>query len=138
MTGSLSYCSPREAGSPATADLVAPEVTMATVVGTSEEVAEASQDTALVLPSSPTPASPSASLGTGAPRLDDDVLHQFDATHRLSELSTAWGNLVTFATSFGEKLLVSFSKVLSLAIHLSLVLTPCLSLSLSIFSVFFS
>ena len=64
----------------------------------------ASQDTALVLPSLPAPASPSASLGIGAPRLDDDVLHQFDATHRLSELTTAWGNLETFATSFGEKL----------------------------------
>ena len=99
MTGSLSYCSPREAGSPATADLVAPEVTMATVVGTSEEVAEASQDTALALPSLPALASPSTPLGTGALRLDDDMLHQFDATHRLSELTTAWGAL---STSFGE------------------------------------
>ena len=81
----------REAGSPAAADPVAPEVTVATAVGTSEEVARASQDTALVLPSLPTPASPSALLGTSSQRLDDDVLHQFDATHRLSELTAAWG-----------------------------------------------
>ena len=79
----------REAGSPTAADPVAPEVTVATTVGTSEEVAGASQDTALVLPSLPAPASPSARLGAGAPRLDDDVLHQFDATHRLSELTVA-------------------------------------------------
>ena len=64
----------REAGSPAAADPVAPEVTVATAVGTSEEVAGASQDTALVLPSLPAPASPSAPLGTSSQRLDDDVL----------------------------------------------------------------
>ena len=90
------------------------------------------------MPSLPTLASPSAPLGTGASCLDDDVLHQFDATHRLSELTAAWGDLATSATSFGEKLQVSFSEVLSLAVHLSLVLTPWFSLSLSICSVFFS
>ena len=77
----------RKARSPAAADPVAPEVTVVTAVGTSEEVAEASQNTALALPSLPAPASPSAPLGTGGSRLDDDVLHQFDATHRLSELT---------------------------------------------------
>ena len=56
---------------------------------------------ALALPSSHRVASPSAPLGTGAWRLDDDVLQQFDATHRLSELIAAWGTLLT---SFGEKL----------------------------------
>ena len=61
------------------------------VVGTSEEVAGASQDTALVLPSLPTPASPTAPLGTSSQRLDDYVLLQFDATHRLSELTAARG-----------------------------------------------
>ena len=79
----------REAGSPAATDPIALEVTMATAVGTSEEVAGASQDTALVLPSLPVPASPSAPLGTSSQRLDDDVLLQFDATHRLSELTIA-------------------------------------------------
>ena len=62
---------------------------MAVGVDPSEEVAEASKDTALVLPSLPAPASPSTPLGTGALRLDDDALHQFDATHRLSELTAA-------------------------------------------------
>ena len=75
-------------------------------------------------------ASPSASLGTGAPCLDDDVLHQFDATHRLSELTAAWGSLSTLATSFGEKLPVSFFEVLSLDVHFSSVLMSCFSISL--------
>ena len=73
---------------------------MAVAVDPSEEVAGASQDTALVLPSLHRPTSLSAPLGTSGQRLDDDVLQQFDATHRLSELTAAWG---TFATSFGEK-----------------------------------
>ena len=91
---------------------------------------------ALVLPSLPAPASPSASLGIGAPCLDDDVLHQFDATHRLSELTAAWGNLATFATSFGEKLHISFFEVLSLDVRLSFVLMSYFSLSFCL--VFFS
>ena len=119
----------RETGFPddqAAADSVAPEVTMATAVGSSEEVAGASQDMALALPSSHRAASPFAPLGTGARRLDDDVLQQFDATHRLSELTATWG---TLATSFGEKLQVSFSKVLSSGVHLCFVLMPSFSLS---------
>jgi len=96
----------RETGFPgghAAADLLAPEVTvtMAMAVEPSEEVAGASQGTALVLSSLPRPASPSAPLPSGVQRLDDDVVQQFDATHRLSELTAAW---VTFMTSFGEKL----------------------------------
>ena len=64
----------REARSPTAADPVAPEVTVAMVVGISREVAGASQDIALVLPSLPLPASPSALLGTSSQRLDDEVL----------------------------------------------------------------
>ena len=64
----------REVGSPTAADPVSPEVTMAMAVDTSEEKARASQDTALVLPSLPAPAPPSAPLGTSSQRLDDDVL----------------------------------------------------------------
>ena len=82
----------RETGPPgdhAALDLLTPGVTMVVGVDPSEEVAGASQDTALVLPSLPASASPSVSLGTCAPRLDDDVLHQFDATHRLLELTGA-------------------------------------------------
>ena len=74
---------------PDAADSVAPKVTVAMAVGSSEEVAGASQDMALALPSSHRAASPSAPLGAGARRLDDDVLQQFDATHRLLELTAA-------------------------------------------------
>ena len=84
---------------------------------------------ALALSSLPRSASPSAPLPSGVQRLDDDVVQQFDATHRLLELTTTWG---TFATSFGEKLQVSFSEVLSLDVHLSSILI----LSLSLFSLF--
>jgi len=73
----------------AAADLLAPGVTVAAVVGPSEEVAGASQDMALVLPSLHRLASPFAPLGTSDRRLDDDVLQQFNATHRLSELTAA-------------------------------------------------
>ena len=54
-------------------------------------------------------------------------MQQFDATHRLSELTAAWG---TFASFFREKLQVSFSEVLSLDVRLSSVLMSCFSLSL--------
>ena len=80
----------REIGFPsdhAAADLLDPEVTVAMVVEPYEEVAEASQGTALVLSSSQRPASPSAPLAPGCHRLDDDVVQQFDATHRLSKLT---------------------------------------------------
>ena len=82
----------RETGPPgdhAASDLLTPGVTVVVGVDPSEEVAGASQDTALVLPSLPVLASPSAPLSASAPRLDDDVLHQFDATHRLLELTAA-------------------------------------------------
>ena len=88
------------------------------------------------MPSSPRSASPSPLLAFSGPLLADDVVQQFDATHRLSELTAAWGNLATFVTSFGEKLQVSFSKVLSLDVSLSFVLMSCFSLSLCL--VFFS
>ena len=123
----------RETGPPgdhAASDLLTPGVTVAVGVDPSEEVAGASQDMALVLPSLLAPASPSASLGTGAPCLDDDVLHQFDATHRLSELTAAWGNLVTFATSFWEKLQVSFLKFFLWVFIFLLFWMSCFSLSL--------
>jgi hypothetical protein len=64
---------------------------MVTVVaGLSEEVAGASiaQVAALVPSSSHQPISPPAALGISRQRLDDDVLREFDATRRLSELTT--------------------------------------------------
>jgi hypothetical protein len=83
-------------------------VTMA--VGLSKEVvgAPAAHVTALVLSSSHQSVSPHVALGTSSQRLDDDVLREFDATHRLSELTTNWEILMADAASFGEKLQVSF------------------------------
>ena len=92
----------RETGFPsdhAATDLLTSGATVVVAVDPSKEVAGASQGTALVLSSLPRPASPSGPLASGVQRLDDDVVQQFNATHRLSELTTAWG---TFATSFGE------------------------------------
>ena len=94
----------RPSGDAAAAVLVAPEVTMAIAVDSSREVAGTSHDVSLTLPSPHRPSSPSAPLST------EDVVHQFDATHRLSELTASWGDFATFATSFGEKLQVSFLK----------------------------
>jgi hypothetical protein len=75
-------------------------------VGLSKEVAGAStaQVAALVLSSSHQSVSPHATLGTCSQCLDDDVLREFDATHRLSELTMDWGILAAGAASFGEKL----------------------------------
>ena len=94
----------RLSGGNAAADLVAQEVTVAIVAGPSEGLASASREVALVFPSSPRPASPSPSLTSGGPPFADDVVQQFDATHRLSKLTAAWGDLSSLATSFGEKL----------------------------------
>ena len=77
---------------------------MAIAAGPSEGLALASLEIALVVPSSPRLASPSPSLASGGLSFADDVVQQFDATYRLSELTAAWGNLSTLATSFGEKL----------------------------------
>ena len=114
----------RPSGDDAAADLVAPEVTVAIVVDSSREVAGTSHDVSLILPSPHRPSSPSAPLSA------EDVVHQFDATHRLSELTASWGEFATFATSFGEKLQVSFFIVPSLDVRFSLVLILCFSLYL--------
>ena len=114
-------------GDGAAVGLDAPEVTVAITSGPSEGLASASQEVALVIPSSPRPASPSPSLASGGPPFADDVVQQFDATHRLSELTAARGNLSSLATSFGEKLQVSFFIVPSLDVRFSLVLILCFS-----------
>jgi hypothetical protein len=44
--------------------------------------------------------------------LEEDVVLQFDATHRLSELTTSWGRLAAGAASFGEQLQVRASFAL--------------------------
>ena len=82
MVGEVAVRETRFPGDHAAADLVA--LGEAVAVDPSEEVAGASQDTTLVLPSLHRAASPSAPLATGGQCLDDDVLQQFDATYRLS------------------------------------------------------
>jgi hypothetical protein len=64
------------------------EIVVTVVASPSEEVAEASTTpvAALVL-SSHQSVSPHAALGSSSQRLDDDVLREFDATRRLSELT---------------------------------------------------
>ena len=56
------------------ADLDAPEVTVAVASDPSEGLASASWEVALVVPSSPQPASPSPSLASGGPSFTDDVV----------------------------------------------------------------
>ena len=51
----------------AAADLPAPEVTVAMAAGSSEGLVVASQEIALVVPSSPRPSSPSPLLASGGP-----------------------------------------------------------------------
>ena len=63
----------RLSGDGATADLVAPEVTVAIAAGPSEGLALASREIALVVPSSPRPASPFPSLTFDGPPFADDV-----------------------------------------------------------------
>ena len=94
----------RPSGDDAAAVLVAPKVIVAIAVDSSREAVGTSHDVSLSLSSLHRPSSPSAPLST------EDVVHQFDATHRLSELTASWGDFVTFVTSFGEKLQVSFLK----------------------------
>ena len=101
MVGEVVVGETRFSGDEAAAGLAPPEVTVAMAVDSSREVARTSHDVSLLLPSPHRSSSPTATLST------EDVVHQFDATHRLSELTTSWGD---FATSFGEKLQVSFLK----------------------------
>ena len=101
MVGEVVVGETRFPGDDAAAGLVASEVTVAMVVDSSREVARSSHGVPLLSPSLHRPSSPSAPFST------EDVVHQFDATHRLLELTASWGD---FATSFGEKLQVSFPK----------------------------
>ena len=100
MVGEVVAGETRFSGDDAAADLVAPEVTVAMAVDSSREVAGTSHEVSLILPPPHRSSSPFAPVSTG------DVVHQFDATHWLSELTASWGDFATFATSFGEKLQV--------------------------------
>jgi hypothetical protein len=52
--------------------------------------------------STPLPTSSPIGHASSSQRLEDDVVLEFDATHRLSKLSVAWENLSVGAASFGE------------------------------------
>jgi hypothetical protein len=67
-----------------------PEMMVTMAVGPFKEVARAStaQVVALVLSSLHQSVSPHVALGTSSQHLDDDVMWEFDATRRLSELTT--------------------------------------------------
>jgi hypothetical protein len=66
---------------------------------------------ALVVVSSAQPTSSPAGHASSSLRLEEDVVLQFDATHRLSELTASWGRLAAGAASFGEQLQVRASFV---------------------------
>jgi uncharacterized phosphosugar-binding protein len=61
---------------------------------------------ALVVVFSAQPTSSATSRAFSGLRLEEDVVLQFDATHRLSELTASWGRLAAGAPSFGEQLQV--------------------------------
>jgi hypothetical protein len=62
------------------------------------------QDTALVVVSTPLPTSSPVGHASSNQRLEDDVMLEFDITHRLSKLTEAWENLSAGVASFGEQL----------------------------------
>jgi hypothetical protein len=74
----------------------------ATVVG-----ASAALDTALVLASTCSPSPSLAGQFLDDQHLANEVVQEFDVTHRLSELSATWANLTAGTTSFGELLQVN-------------------------------
>jgi hypothetical protein len=62
------------------------------------------QDTTLVVVFTSLSCPPPASQSSNNQRLEDDVVLEFDATHRLSKLTVAWEGLSTGAASFKEQL----------------------------------
>jgi hypothetical protein len=66
--------------------------------------ASTAQNTALVVVSTPFPTF--VGHASRSQCLEDDVVLEFDATHRLSKLIAAWENLSVGAASFGEQLQV--------------------------------
>jgi hypothetical protein len=62
------------------------------------------QDTTLVVVSTSLPFPPPAGQSLDNHCLEDDVVLEFDATRRLSKLTTTWEGLLARASSFGEQL----------------------------------
>jgi hypothetical protein len=82
---------------------------MTVVENPTTTIAEASAalDTALVLASTSLPCPSLASQFIDDQHLANEVVQEFDVTHRLSELFAAWANLMAGMTSFGELLQVT-------------------------------
>jgi hypothetical protein len=68
--------------------------------------ASATLDMALVLTLTSSPSPSFAGRFANDQHLADEVVQDFDATHRLSKLFAAWANLSVGAASFGELLQV--------------------------------
>jgi hypothetical protein len=85
-----------------------PGVTITVVERSTSKVGGASttQDTTLVVVSTPLLTSSPIGHASSSQRLEDDVMLEFDATHRLSKLTEAWENLSVGVASFGEQLQV--------------------------------
>jgi hypothetical protein len=81
-------------------------MTMTVVEKSASVVAGAStaQHTALVVVSTPLPTSSPIGHASSNRCLEDDVVLEFDTTHRLSKLTIAWENISTRMASFGEQL----------------------------------
>jgi hypothetical protein len=62
------------------------------------------QDMALVMVSTSLLTSSPVGHASTSQCLEDDVVLEFDTTHRLSKLIVAWENLLARAASFGEQL----------------------------------
>jgi hypothetical protein len=87
-------------------ELPTPEVTVTVAVHPAMAVAGISTAaaSALVVVSSAQPTSSAAGHASNSLHLEEDMVLQFNATHRLSELTVSWGRLVAGVASFGEQL----------------------------------
>jgi hypothetical protein len=80
------------------------------------------QDTTLVVVSNSLSCPPPAGQSLDNQCLEDDVVLEFDATHRLSKLTAAWVGLSAGAASFGEQLQVGIFLFFFLVAQLLLLL----------------
>jgi hypothetical protein len=80
------------------------------------------QDTTLVVVFTSLSCPPPAGQSSDNQRLEDDVVLEFDATHRLSKLTAAWEGLLVGAASFGKQLWVGFFFFFFLVVYLLLIL----------------
>jgi hypothetical protein len=91
-----------------------PEVTVTMAMDPAMEVAgiSTSAASALVVVSSAQLTFSTTGHASSSLCLEEDVVLQFDATHRLFELTVSWGRLAAGAAFFGEHLQVRASSAL--------------------------